>query len=70
VKRRRLMDMTSREVDALGERDHERQLARYEREQDMAQDRDGPDPSDRDPGTEPTWADLEVLADCLEDEAA
>jgi hypothetical protein len=67
------MDMTSREVDLAGEWDHERQLARYEREQDMAQDRDGSDPSDRgaEPGTvQRTWADLEVLADCLEDEAA
>jgi hypothetical protein len=66
---KRIMDMTQGEIEAAGERDHYDRLAEYEREQDMAQDRDGPDPSDRDAAPTVTWADLEVLADCLEDEA-
>lgn len=50
---RRIMDMTSREVDALGEHEHERRLARFEREQDRlaAEERD-----------EPTVGDLEAYA--------
>jgi hypothetical protein len=65
---KRLMDMTRGEMDAAVERHHDRRLDRFEREQDM--DGDGPDPSDRDvdPGrVQQTWADLELLADCLED---
>jgi hypothetical protein len=37
---RRLMDMTQGEVDAEVEFEHERRLARFEREQDIAQNRD------------------------------
>jgi hypothetical protein len=66
---KRIMDMTQGDVEAAGVRDHERRLAEFEREQDMAQDRDGPDPSDCDAAPTVTWADLELLADCLEDEA-
>jgi hypothetical protein len=66
VKPRRLMSMTRGEVEAAGERDHYRRLNEYEREQD----RDGPDPSDRDVDPTVTWADLEVLADCLDDGSA
>jgi hypothetical protein len=60
------MSMTRSEVEAAGERDHFDRLAKYEREQD----RDGPDPSDRDVEPTVTWADLEVLADCLDDGSA
>jgi hypothetical protein len=50
---RRIMGMTSREVDVEGEHEHERRLARYEREQDRlaAEERD-----------EPTVGDLEAYA--------
>lgn len=34
--RRRFRDLTTYEVDAWVERDHERQLARYERKQEIA----------------------------------